>query len=751
VSTTSPDLGTAQFISGAPGDLVALLEGRLLLDGNRGPVTGAALTWTALGIVDARVDGHRVDGQFLVPGWTAYERRLRVASADLPLPEGDEIVVTLQLAPGWYAGRLGWRGQRAVYGDTPSAAARLVVTFADGGTQELVTDGQWSIRTSTVVAADLYDGQRVDFCRDDSVVSAARRVPSPDVDLVPLAGPVRCVTRLSPVDVRRLGDHRILIDFGQVLTGWVRLHARGERGAEIRLRHTEVLEHGELSRRPLRSALAEDTLVLSGGDDTFEPSLTVHGFRYVEVVGWPGTLDELQDAACATALSSTTAQRGRFSCSDPLLTRLHENVVWSTRGNFLTLPTDCPQRDERLGWTGDIAVFAPTAAYLFDVGGLLGDWLRDLWAEQELNGGRVPHVVPDILKHLDDPGDLPAADTAIWGDAALWVPWALWIAYGDPTVLHAQYASMTAHAERVERLLSPASVWAGGFQFGDWLDPMAPAEDPFRARADPDVVATACAFRTFSTLADTAEVLHDAAGVARWRSRAQATRRGFRDTYVRDGRITSDCETVYALAIAFDLLDAADEAAAGRRLAELVEASGFRVMTGFAGTPYLLDALVRTGYVDHAARVLQQTEIPSWLYPVTMGATTIWERWDSMLPDGSINPGEMTSFNHYAFGAVADFLHRRVGGIAPAAPGYAEIDVNPLVGLGGLTWAETSQETSRGTIRVRWERVDGQDTLDIDVPEGAFARVDSSWTRDTRRPTLPAGRHLLTRPTGMPI
>jgi alpha-L-rhamnosidase len=391
------------------------------------------------------------------------------------------------------------------------------------------------------------------------------------------------------------------------------------------------------------------------------------------------------------------------------------------RGNFVDVPTDCPQRDERLGWTGDIAAFAPTAAFLFDVDAFLSDWLLDLELEQQHHEGVVGFVIPDILKYADRdrPSELGAVDsTAIWSDAAVWVPWTLYQAYGDTDVLRRQFGSMAAHVRRVESLLSPSGVWEGNFQFGDWLDPDAPPDDPARAKADKGVVATASIYRSARIVADVAGVLGLVDEHAEFDAIAHRLHSAFNDEYVSgDGVVKSDCTTVYSLAIVFGLLSPRHEEFAGRRLAELAEQAGYRISTGFAGTPFIADALTKTGHVDTAYHLLLERECPSWLYPVTMGATTVWERWDSMLPDGSINPGQMTSFNHYALGAVADWMHRVVGGIAPLTPGYASVLVAPQPG-GGLTEADTALETRHGRVRVHWRLVDGELTVDAELPDG---------------------------------
>jgi alpha-L-rhamnosidase len=355
----------------------------------------------------------------------------------------------------------------------------------------------------------------------------------------------------------------------------------------------------------------------------------------------------------------------------------------------------------------------------------------------------VAFVVPDVLKYIKRPSHYPAPEsTAIWSDAAVWVPWALWQAYGSRQVLSDQFDSMVAHVRRVESLLSPTGLWDAGFQFGDWLDPTAPPDQPAASKADNGVVATACLYRDARIVEETAALLQRSEDERHFGDLAERTRVAFHDHYVNDdGTIRSDAETAYTLAIVFGLLDQETAELAGKRLAELVTESGFHIQTGFAGTPYIMDALSTTGHLDEAYRLLLQRDCPSWLYPVTMGATTIWERWDSMLPDGTINPGQMTSFNHYALGAVADWMHRCIGGIAPLEPGYSRVLIAPQPG-GGIRWARSSLETSHGTISVSWSRMDdGPIELDAVVPEGVTALV--------RLPNLDAqelgsGQHQLT-------
>jgi alpha-L-rhamnosidase len=462
--------------------------------------------------------------------------------------------------------------------------------------------------------------------------------------------------------------------------------------------------------------------VLRGGaDETWEPRFTFHGFRYAELDGWLGYVhaDDVQAVVCHTDLTRT----GTFECSDALVNRLHENVVWSMRGNFLDVPTDCAQRDERLGWTGDVQIFAPTALFLYDTGGFLRSWLGDLAAEQAADG-RVPNVVPEVLDGLLLGSHDHGAPAAAWGDAAVIVPWTIYERTGDRGILEAQYRSMCAWVDLVTRLAGPSRLWDTGFQYGDWLDPSAPPDRPSRGQTDPSLVATAYFAHSALLLARTAEVLGHAQDASRYlRLRAEVSA-AFQAAYLdAEGLLSSDSSTAYALALRFELIDAPElRREAGRRLAQLVRENDFRISTGFVGTPVICDALCSVGEIDAAYRLLTEHECPSWLYPLTMGATTIWERWDSLLPDGTVNPGEMTSFNHYAFGAVADWLHRAVAGLAPAEPGYRRLEIRPLVG-GSLTHARARHETPYGPAEAGWRLV--EDTVEVDavVPPNTVATV----------------------------
>jgi alpha-L-rhamnosidase len=691
-------------------------------------VTVARLYVTALGVYEAQINGSAVGDHVLAPGWTSYQQRLRYQTFDVKniLHEGHNAIGVI-LGDGWYRGRLGFDGgRRNIYGERLALLAQLEITYVDGTTERVVTDETWRAGKGPILASDIYDGESYDARRelpgwssagyDDRGWSGVRTLNWDFTTLVAPSGPpVRRIELLEPRTITLSPSGLTIVDFGQNLVGRVRITVRGQAGQTVTLRHAEILEDGELCMRPLRTAQATDHYTLKGeGQETWEPRFTFHGFRYAEVDGWPRPLqqDDIRAVVCHSDLERT----GWFECSDPLVNRLHENAVWSMRGNFLDVPTDCPQRDERLGWTGDILAFAPTACFLFDCDGFLTSWLADLAAEQTTEG-IVPFVVPNILPMRP----LPAA---AWGDAAVFVPWVLYHRYGNAGILAAQYESMCSWVNLLTHTTGEKHLWNKGFQFGDWLDPSAPADKPGAGPTNPYVVATAYYARSAELLGQIAEVLGRVEDATRYLRLAAEVRDAFDAEYVTPaGRVLSDSATAYTLALQFGLLpDATQRRRAGVLLAALVRNSGYRISTGYVGTPLICDALCSAGEYDTAFHLLKQQGCPAWLYPVTMGATTIWERWDSLRPDGTVNPNQMTSFNHYALGAVADWLHRTVAGLAPAAPGYSRIDIQPRPG-GGLTFAQAQHVTPYGLAESRWAIEGEQIDVVVVVPPNTTASV----------------------------
>jgi alpha-L-rhamnosidase len=699
-----------------------------------GAVLRARLYVSAHGVHETEINGARVSDDILSPGWTVYGDRLRYYTHDVTalLAEGEN-VIGAWLGDGWYRGRMGFNGgYRNLYGSDVSLIAQLEVEYIDGRRATVATDESWHASFGPILASGLYDGETYDTreeragwsesgfdASDWSPVGVTPR--DPETLVAPDGPPVRCTEELAPVAITRSVSGAYLLDFGQNLVGRLSIVVDGPDGAAITLRHAEVMQDGELYTRPLRLAAATDTLVLDGrGERRWEPRFTIHGFRYAEISGWPGEL--LPGAVTARVYHTDLERTGWFESSDPLVNRLHENVRWSMRGNFVDIPTDCPQRDERLGWTGDLQVFAPTASFLYDVSGMLTSWLKDVAVEQ-LPDGTVPWYVPVIP---GGPTWTPIEPGAVWGDVAVLTPWTLFERFGDTGILEQQYASAKAWVDLADRLAGPDHLWNEGRQLGDWLDPAAPPEDPAAALTDRYLVATAYFARSARRLADTARVIGRADDERHYDELARAVRAAFIEEYFEpSGLMTSDAQTAYALAIQFDLLPDEPVRAdvARRRVGELVHLAQNRIATGFAGTPVISDALTTAGAIDIAYDLLLERKCPSWLYTVLQGGTTIWERWDSQRPDGTVNTGEMTSFNHYALGAVADWMHRVVAGISPLEPGYRRVLAKPQPG-GGLTSATATHETPYGRLSIAWTLDGGRLVVDLEVPTGSTARVE---------------------------
>ncbi|PPF79301.1 alpha-L-rhamnosidase [Subtercola sp. Z020] len=719
---------------------------------DRTRISQARIYSTAHGMYELEMNGKPVSDELLAPGWTSYTHRIRYQTTDITrslLPGRNAIGVWL--ADGWYRGRIGFDGGVwDAYGPDVSVLLQLELTLDDGAVVIVPLENSWRHSVSPIIATGLYEGETYDARAfptgwstphfDDSDWHTPSRLELADHAAVieaPTGPPVRVTETLRPTRTEVLPSGRIRLDFGQNIAGRLRIRVNGPAGHELRLHHAEVIEDGLLGTRPLRTAISIDTYTCSGGDgiEEWSPRFTIHGFQYAELENWPGSVEDVDVEALV--IHTDMERTGWFDSSHPGLNRLHENVVWSMRDNFVDLPTDCPQRDERAGWTGDIQVFTPTALYLYGAHGTLTGWLRDLAFEQQ-DQGHVPNFVPWIECGF------PNFPTAAWGDAAVIVPWELYRHDGDTRVLAEQYQSMKDWVDLVYRLTGETGLWNTGFQLGDWLDPAAPPDHPGNSQTDKYLVATAYHVKTARILADVARILGNTDDAERYTEIAGKAATAFREEYLSEtGRVVSDTVASLAIALVFNLFATTEQAAhAGRRLVDLVAASGYHITTGFVGTPIICDALTIAGSVDSAYRLLLQDELPSWLYPVSMGATTVWERWDSMLPDGSINPGGMTSFNHYALGAVADFMHRVVAGLSTEGIGGRALRIAPQPG-GGLTRASAEHRGPLGTASASWTRIGTTFELDVEVPPGATATVILPGTSGETIPVGP-GRHHFT-------
>lgn len=697
----------------------------------QGEVSSARLYISAHGVFEAELNGEKVGNDILAPGWTSYASRLRYQSYDVTeqIITGDN-AIGVWLGDGWYRGRLGYMGDFDVYGNEIALVGQIEVTLTDGSLVVVATDTSWSWSEGPIISSDLYDGEVYDASaaepgwsrpgfvgQDWTQVREAQ--PTGAVLVAPDGPTIQLTETCSPVSVSVTASGAAIVDFGQNVVGRVRIRPTGAAGKKLRLRHAEVLEDGELSLRPLRSAEAEDVYIHDGVRSEWEPRFTLHGFRYVELQGWEGLVDPLEIVACV--YHSALERTGSFECADELVNRLHENTVWSLRGNFVDIPTDCPQRDERLGWTGDIQVFTPTAAFLYDCSGFLASWLKDLALEQ-YEDGNVPWVIPSV------PGpELWKAfpPIAVWGDAAVLVPWALFEFYGDLDILDRQFDSAQGWVELVRRLAGDDFIWSGGFQLGDWLDPAAPPERPQDARTEHDLVATAYFAHSARVLAKMASHLGRRGDARRYEELGGAVASAFRERFfAADGTLANPTQTGYALAICFELFrDQGELVAWGTALADLAAAEGYKISTGFAGTPLVCEALTLGGQVAAAYSMLLQREYPSWLHPLELGATTIWERWDSLTSDGRVNPGSMTSFNHYALGSVSGWLHKRVAGISPLEPGFKRILFNPHPDP-RMPSASATHKTPYGQASISWAVQGTSISIELEVPVGTEGVLD---------------------------
>jgi alpha-L-rhamnosidase len=700
-------------------------------------IAGARVYVTGLGLYELHLNGRRVGRQLLTPGWTSYEKRLQYQTYDVTsMLLAGENAIGVVLGDGWYIGPIGF--QKPSPTDSGEGGRRrallleLHVAYLDGHEEIVKSDAAWKSATGPILSSGIYSGEIYDARLERPGWSLPRyddrdwsdvETPSLPKDnlIAPVSPPVTRHEELRPARIFKTPDGDTLADFGQNMVGWVRLRVRGNAGQTVTLRHAEVLDqHGNLYTANLRKAGQTIRYTLKGGAvEIYEPHFTYQGFRYVAIDGYPGKLTP--DSVTGIVVHSDLARAGEFKTSNPLLNQLQHNIQWGQKGNFIDVPTDCPQRDERLGWTGDAQLFSATAAFNMDVDAFFTKWLADIASDQYQNGS-VPWVVPNVLH---DSKDLTAAGAAGWGDAATIIPWNLYLAYADAHILELQYDSMKRWVEYERGRAGESYIWGGDRQFGDWLDFYSTAKHTNFGSTSPELVATAYFAHSADLLQRSARLLGKSEDAAHYAALFESIKEAFNKKFVSaDARVGEGTQTAYVLALDFDLLPDALRQPAAALLAQDVRQIG-HLTTGFLGTPRLLPTLSRFGYLSEAYMLLNRTAFPSWLYPVEHGATTIWERWDGIKPDGSMQDEGMNSFNHYAYGAVGAWMYEAMAGINvdPDEPGYKHVIIKPQPG-GGFSSVTASHEGPYGRVAAAWNLRNSGMQLRVAIPANSWATVE---------------------------
>ncbi len=698
------------------------------------PVASARVYITSHGLYELHINGSKVGDQVFTPGWTSYGKRLQYQVYDVTsmLTRGNNAVGAV-LGDGWYRGTLAWGNNWAVYGKRLGVLMQMRITHTDGTETLIITDDTWkgyndgAIRMNDLYNGEIYDankrltGWSIPGYNDASWLRVRTGNYNMNNIIASEGSPVRKIQEIKPVKIFRTPKGDLVADMGQNMVGWIRLKVRGPGGTVVTLKHAEVMDkYGEFYTENLRRAKCELVYTLAGsGEEIYEPRFTFMGFRYVKVEGFPGELTA--DNLTGVVVHSDMDLTGTYESSNELINQLQHNIVWGQKGNFLDVPTDCPQRDERLGWTGDAQAFARTAAFNYNVAPFFTKWLKDVSADQK-PGGEVPDVVPDVLNRQDA---TTAAPSAGWGDVAVIAPWTMYQVYGDRRLLETQYPGMKAWVEYIRKRAGDSYQWKGGSKYGDWLFYHPPVNDHRAADGytEQDFIATAFYAYSSKLLALTAKELGKTEDEKTYTDIYNRIKNVFNHEYVTPaGRVGTGSQTSYVLALMFDLLPELLREKAVNFLVEDIRSRRNHLSTGFLGTPFLCHILSQNGFTDVAYDLLLQETYPSWLYPVKMGATTIWERWDGQKTDSTFQDAGMNSFNHYAYGAIGDWMYRVSAGLETLEPGYRHLLIQPNP-TEKLEYSRASFESPYGTAESGWERKEGKVAVKVRIPANARATI----------------------------
>lgn len=692
-------------------------------------IASARVYSTAMGIYELSLNGAKVGKEYLAPGFTSYESHLQYQTYDVTeqlCDQGENTLVAV-VAGGWAVGSFVFTRKNRVSADRQALLLELRIIYEDGTTEIIKTDNSWAVsEQGNYQMADLYDGEMYDARVDLNHLTWRLAQPerlriSPEI-VAAYGAPVVAHEQMQPISCRKV-EGQLIYDFGQNFAGVVKLQIQGISGQKIVIKHAEILNpDGTLNTTFLRTAKACITYICKDGEQTYSPRLTYMGFRYISISG----IEKEKIEVTARVLYSELESTGEFLCSDAGINRLQENIKWSAKSNFMDIPTDCPQRDERMGWTGDIAVFAPTACYNFEMSRFLDKWLKDVEAEQLVTGG-IPNTVP--AQGYGFPATMPTMAVDFWGDACVLVPWALYQARGDKKILEKYYPMMKKYANACKRWAALLSIGVHRYiwhtpsvvHFGDWVAPDVSQMSQWQKRSK--WTATASLRNTSFILSEIAGILGEQQDAECYRTLSNQVAKAYVSVFTDgNGKLKEEFQTGYVLPLYFEMFSEREKKNAVENLVELVKKSNYCIGTGFPGTPYILFVLADNGYADVAYRMLLNERCPSWLYQVKMGATTIWERWDGLDENGRCPISDdgtdmMISYNHYASGAVGDFLYRRVAGIEPTEPGYKQFRIAPVLGE-RLTYAKGSVETPYGRIASYWEKKGQQFQIQVEVPMG---------------------------------
>ena len=703
----------------------------------------AVLHASGLGLYEAHLNGERVGDARFTPGFTSYRKRTQYQSYDVTHIIQADNTLRLSAGAGWAIGNLAFAGQKQIYADRVSVIAWLDLTYTDGTREKIETDESWSTFTSPILFSEIYHGETVDLTAEESPLGNAV-LATVKARLIPQEGEwIKEQERIAPVSLIHTPKGETVLDFGQNLTGYVEIRIQAPRSSRVVLHHAEVLDSdGNFFTGNMRSAKNENVYICSGGKDCFKPTFTFQGFRYVHLVEYPFDGVELSDFT-AVVVHSDMTRTGDFVCGYEKLNQLYHNVVGGQKSNYLDIPTDCPQRDERLGWTGDAQVFCRTAAINYDVERFMDKWLGDMRADQWKDGA-VPDLIPWCLP---DRGRRSAA----WGDCATVIPWEIYLAYGNPKILKKNFSMMRRWVEYLHHDGPEEFLWLGHHHYGDWLG-MDNGPDSYEGATPTDLIASAYFAYSTSLLIKAGNVLGK--DMSDYEMLYQRIIEAFRAYFLPNGKLClrpdlndrgqknppAETQTAYALILYFGLCKECDRQRFADRLASLIRENGGLMTTGFVGTPYLLHALSENGYTDLAYDLLLEERTPSWLYSVCHGATTMWEHWNSLKEDGSFWSNDMNSFNHYAYGAVFDWIFGKAMGISPRAeaPAYREIDLAPHPDR-RLGFAKTSLRSRSGEIRAHWYYKGDAVHYEFDIPQGVTAHL---ILPKGRTETLTGGRYL---------